>query len=282
MSFLSKAKALAEIAVREATGKPDYHFGDLTKKAAGLPDDYRFGDLTKKALGLPTHSDEEKQGACNDWIVLRDVASGRTYYQNNRLGVTQWDSPCALQLRPNQQQPHPVEHVPLPPEWETLHDAAGRPYYVNHTTRLSTYERPIPMSSGGCFSAMPPPEYAAFSRSAGAAADPARVLIGAIKLSQALDMTSEQKRAHISELPARKSFFGLQKVANGWEEMRDQNGRVFFLNSVTGEVSYVRPAVVGAPHAGAAGSSELGRSLAVALTPTSNDIFAFIEHALLD
>lgn len=271
MSFLSKAKCLAESAVREATGKQDYHFGDLTKKAVGLPDSYRFGDLTKKALGLPTHSDEEKQAAASDWIVLRDVASGRTYYQNNRLGVTQWDPPCPLPMQPHQHQQHP-----LPPEWETLFDASGRPYYVNHATRLSTYERPVPISSGGCFSAVPPPLYAAFSRSAGAAADPARLLIGAIKFNQALDMTCEQKRAHIGELPARKGIFGSQKVSNGWEEMRDQNGRIFFQNTMTGEISYVRPVV------DAAGSSQLGQSLASAFTPTSGDVFAFIEHVLLD
>ena len=75
MSFLKKAIGGFESVVRDVSGNKDYH----------------FGDLTKKALGVPTHSDEEKHTAVNDWIVLKDVASGRTYYQNNRLGVTQWD-----------------------------------------------------------------------------------------------------------------------------------------------------------------------------------------------
>jgi hypothetical protein len=182
--------------------------------------DYHFGDLTKKVLGLPTHSDEEKLAAVNDWIVLRDVASGRTYYQNNRLGITQWDPPIPLQSK--QQQEHrqqPQQHHAsddLPAGWQTLHDANGRPYYVNHVTRMSTYQRPVSTRSGACFSTQPPPQYAAFSRAS--AAEHSRVLVGAIKVHD--------------------------KVADGWEEMRDQNGRVFFHNKVTNDVSFVRPTTV--------------------------------------
>jgi hypothetical protein len=99
------------------------------------------------------------------------------------------------------------------------------------------------------------------------------VLVGAIKVSDALGMSEEEKRAHIGELRPKKSFFGSQKVAEGWEEMRDQHGRVFFHNKVTNEVSYVRPAVA------AAGPSELGRALA----PSSDDLldvfFTVVEHA---
>ena len=47
----------------------------------------------------------------------------------------------------HQQQSHPpVEKHPMPPEWETLHDANQPPFYVNHATRRSTFERPIPVS----------------------------------------------------------------------------------------------------------------------------------------
>jgi hypothetical protein len=259
MSFLKKAIGGFESVVRDVSGNKDYH----------------FGDLTKKALGLPTHSDEEKQAALHDWIVLKDVASGRTYYQNNRLGVTQWDPPVPLQQQQHQHQQHqpPVEQ-PLPPGWQTLHDASGRPYYANHVTRCTTYERPTPTPSGGCFSAQPPPHYSVFSRAPGAAVDPARLLVGAIKVNQALGMSEEEKRAHIGELKPRKGFFECQKVADGWEEMRDPHGRVFFHNKVTNEVSYVRPAAV------ASGSTQLGRFL----TPSSEDLwdgfFTIVEHAL--
>jgi hypothetical protein len=257
MSFLKKAIGGFESAVRDVSGNKDYH----------------FGDLTKKALGLPTHSDEEKQAALHDWIVLKDVASGRTYYQNNRLGVTQWDPPVPLQQQQQQQHQPPVEQ-PLPPGWQTLHDASGRPYYANHATRSTTYERPAPTPSGGCFSAQPPPHYSVFSRAPGAAVDPARLLVGAIKVNRALGMSAEETRAHTGELKPRKGFFESQKVADGWEEMRDQQGRVFFHNKATNEVSYVRPAVA------VSGSSQLGRFL----TPSSEDLwdgfFTIVEHAL--
>ena len=46
-----------------------------------------------------------------------------------------------------QQLSHPAaEEHPLPPEWETLLDANQPPFYVNHATRRSTFERPIPVS----------------------------------------------------------------------------------------------------------------------------------------
>ena len=123
MSFLKKAIGGFESVVRDVSGNKDYH----------------FGDLTKKALGIPTHSDEEKQAALNDWIVLRDVSSGRTYYQNNRLGITQWDPPVPLQSRQQQQPPQPQQpqqlhpaaaDQALPAGWQTLHDAHGRPYVI--------------------------------------------------------------------------------------------------------------------------------------------------------
>lgn len=259
MSFLKKAIGGIESVVRDVSGNKDYH----------------FGDLTKKALGVPTHSDEEKLAAVNDWIVLKDVATGRTYYQNNRLGITQWDPPVPLQSK--QQQEHrqqPQQHHAsddLPAGWQTLHDTNGRPYYVNHVSRMSTYERPVSTHSGACFSTQPPPQYAAFSRAS--AADHSRVLVGAIKVHNALHMSEEEKRAYIGE-QAKRSFFGSKKVADGWEEMRDQNGRVFFHNKVTNDVSFVRPTTV------AQGASEIGRILA----PSSDDMwdgfFSIVEHAL--
>jgi hypothetical protein len=257
MSFLKKAIGGIESVVRDVSGNKDYH----------------FGDFTKKAFGLPTHSDEEKQAALNDWIVLRDVASGRTYYQNNRLCVTQWDPPVPLQLR-HQDHEHPPQHVQqhpsepaLPAGWQMLYDPTGRPYFANHVTRITTYERPISIASGGCFSTEPPPHFAAFQRGSNAVADPSRVLVGAIKVGDALGMSEAEKRAHIGELRSKKGLFGSQKVAEGWEEMRDQQGRVFFHNKVTNEVSYVRPTVA-SPGIQGPSSADLWESL-----------FTVVEHA---
>jgi hypothetical protein len=235
MSFFKKAIGGIESVVRDVSGNQDYH----------------FGDFTKKAFGFPTHSDEEKRAALNDWVVLKDLATGRTYYQNNRLGITQWDPPVPLQSRhpqqhqlPIQQHHHPVREQSLPAGWQTLYDPTGRPYYANHVNQLTTYERPVPIASGGCFSTQPPPQFAAFPRGSGASEDAARVLVGAIKVSDALGMSEEEKRAHIGELGSKKKgLFGSQKVADGWEEMRDQQGRVFFHNNVTNEVSFIRPTV---------------------------------------
>ena len=37
---------------------------------------------------------------------------------------------------------------PLPPGWEMRYDVAGRRYYLDHTTRSTSWERPQPLPSG--------------------------------------------------------------------------------------------------------------------------------------
>ena len=37
---------------------------------------------------------------------------------------------------------------PLPPGWEVRYDALGRRYYVDHSTRSTTWERPTPLPEG--------------------------------------------------------------------------------------------------------------------------------------
>ena len=37
---------------------------------------------------------------------------------------------------------------PLPPGWEKRIDPHGRPYYVDHNTRTTTWERPTPLPQG--------------------------------------------------------------------------------------------------------------------------------------
>ncbi len=37
---------------------------------------------------------------------------------------------------------------PLPPGWEMRIDPHGRPYYVDHNTRTTTWERPTPLPPG--------------------------------------------------------------------------------------------------------------------------------------
>lgn len=51
-------------------------------------------------------------------------------------------------------QQHPVppgpklEEEALPPGWEVRHDQYGRRYYVDHSTRSTTWERPQPLPQG--------------------------------------------------------------------------------------------------------------------------------------
>ncbi|KAH9487763.1 WW domain containing E3 ubiquitin protein ligase 1 [Bulinus truncatus] len=42
----------------------------------------------------------------------------------------------------------PISNEPLPPGWEMRTDQHGRPYYVDHNTRTTTWERPQPLPRG--------------------------------------------------------------------------------------------------------------------------------------
>ncbi|GFR94962.1 NEDD4-like E3 ubiquitin-protein ligase WWP1 [Elysia marginata] len=42
----------------------------------------------------------------------------------------------------------PAANEPLPPGWEMRTDQQGRPYYVDHNTRMTTWERPQPLPRG--------------------------------------------------------------------------------------------------------------------------------------
>ncbi|KAK3772899.1 hypothetical protein RRG08_024084 [Elysia crispata] len=42
----------------------------------------------------------------------------------------------------------PAASEPLPPGWEMRTDQQGRPYYVDHNTRMTTWERPQPLPRG--------------------------------------------------------------------------------------------------------------------------------------
>ena len=44
--------------------------------------------------------------------------------------------------------PTPVTDTPLPQGWEERKDRNGRSYYVDHTTRTTTWERPQPLPPG--------------------------------------------------------------------------------------------------------------------------------------
>lgn len=45
---------------------------------------------------------------------------------------------------------NPAEEELLPPGWEQRHDPYGRTYYVDHTTKSTTWERPTnaPLPAG--------------------------------------------------------------------------------------------------------------------------------------
>jgi hypothetical protein len=91
-------------------------------------------------------------------------AQGRTYFVDHYRKVTQWQAPTPAQAAPgggtdfnvaslasalpqtHSRPPSNVFDTSLPPGWEMRHDTKGRPYYVDHNTRSTTWQRPTAAS----------------------------------------------------------------------------------------------------------------------------------------
>mmetsp|Transcript_26972 Transcript_26972/g.63631 ORF Transcript_26972/g.63631 Transcript_26972/m.63631 type:complete len:589 (-) Transcript_26972:1010-2776(-) len=104
------------------------------------------------------------------WQELRD-AQGKVYYYNHNTGATQWERPPVWGAPPPPQAwqqgvapttagggaplpsyannvtpagpPPPPPAPTLPPGWVEIKDPSGRPYYENHITKTTQWERPV-------------------------------------------------------------------------------------------------------------------------------------------
>jgi len=110
------------------------------------------------------------------WVKLNDPKTGKLFYANQNTRKTQWEAPPGF-VDPDEvntfnstgknprassytslmssesntnnlhnRSPMPsksYEDAPLPQDWEMMHDqATGRPFYVNHVSKVTTWERP--------------------------------------------------------------------------------------------------------------------------------------------
>ncbi|KAG6377151.1 hypothetical protein JVT61DRAFT_1203 [Boletus reticuloceps] len=91
------------------------------------------------------------------WERRFDV-NGRSYYVDHNTRATMWhrpvspsEAPSYRPPPPSHSQPHPPQHpsssgvyadVPLPEGWEERRTPEGRPYFVDHRTRSTTWNDP--------------------------------------------------------------------------------------------------------------------------------------------
>ena len=87
----------------------------------------------------------------NGWIKSTDPTTGRTFYANKYTRITQWEVPDGWnddqQSGQSQSRTTAIENE-LPNGWEEAIDPkTGKTFYINHSERKTTWERPVAYSS---------------------------------------------------------------------------------------------------------------------------------------
>jgi len=134
-----------------------------------------------------------------------------------------------------------AENAPLPPGWEQKFDRTGRPFFINHSTRTSQWERPR---------ARPVPNVRTSSLSENAPLLPPRnsnSQAGTSMAGLSVDLNSGGARGASSSprgsapgTPSRSPVRS-SEMPPGWTESRTPDGRSFFINHVEKRTSWIDP-----------------------------------------
>jgi len=97
-----------------------------------------------------------------EWVKSTDPRTGRVFYANRRTRETQWEPPFGWIDEDDQIPPRntstnslPIQtqntskdsSSDLPSNWEEMHDhKTGRPFYVDHVNKVTSWERPKPVN----------------------------------------------------------------------------------------------------------------------------------------
>ena len=180
----------------------------------------------------PTHSfsrpdDGPSQTALNPPNALRTSASHTSLNSAARPRVESSIRPTTSLGPPRQQLFDDENGLPLPPGWERRVDAHNRTYYVDHTTRSTTWERPsVPASNRQSQPSRPSPINNPTSHSVAAPASqtPAQAVSPSA-------VTSPGAAATYEDVP----------LPTGWEERRTAEGRPYFVDHHTRTTTWTDP-----------------------------------------
>jgi len=90
--------------------------------------------------------------ALQGWVKSTDPKTGRVFYANHITRKTQWVAPDGW-VEEEAAPPPPMyadnvsaeDEEPLPSNWEVMHDpTTGKPFYVDHERKITTWTRPKP------------------------------------------------------------------------------------------------------------------------------------------
>jgi hypothetical protein len=83
------------------------------------------------------------------WVKSKDPKTGRVFYANHITRKTQWDPPddWIQEKEDYKEEKHDDDEnddeTPLPDNWEVMHDpTTGKPFYVDHERKITTWSRP--------------------------------------------------------------------------------------------------------------------------------------------
>ncbi|XP_047469714.1 E3 ubiquitin-protein ligase wwp-1-like isoform X2 [Penaeus chinensis] len=128
-----------------------------------------------------------------------------------------------------------VQEEPLPHGWEMRHDQYGRRYYVDHTTRSTTWERPKPLPAG--WEARRDPRGRVYYVDHNTRTTTwQRPTVEHIRQFEEW----QGERQHIAQLSAQRFLYPntnqetendpLGPLPPGWEKRQEPNGRIYFVN----------------------------------------------------
>lgn len=176
----------------------------------------------------------------DDYLRPRPIVTGGLQHQTSRPNLI--NSPAMTPTRPQSAvPPRPDDDPagPLPPGWERRVDSMNRAYYVDHSTRTTTWHRPQAASAGPQRPAPPPSQ-----------------------------PTSTPNRASTVTAggppPPSGTAYPDVPLPSGWEERRTPEGRPYFVDHHTRTTTWVDPRrannqITPAPAAAAASAnSQLG------------------------
>ncbi|XP_071539954.1 E3 ubiquitin-protein ligase Su(dx) isoform X2 [Panulirus ornatus] len=127
------------------------------------------------------------------------------------------------------------QEEPLPPGWEMRYDQFGRRYYVDHTTRSTTWERPKPLPTG--WEARRDPRGRVYYVDHNTRTTTwQRPTVENIRQYEEW----QGERQHIAQLSSQRFLYPTQNqetdndplgpLPSGWEKRQEPNGRIYFVN----------------------------------------------------
>lgn len=149
-----------------------------------------------------------------DWVEKVDSKSGKTYFLNRQTKETTWTRPPELAASTPPEKAQSASTSPLPDPWVAKTDStSGKTYYVNRLTKETSWTRPTAPTA------------------------------------KAATPTAESGTAPSSPTPPVVS-----SASSPWVEKIDPaSGKTYYVNRVTKETSWTKPAA-----AATASASEVG------------------------